>query len=439
MLRINFKSTLIIGFLFCCLTTVQTKTIDPEKVREISELIRDYLKTVDAVARENISKKLEAVDTVFPNRVLADILRKNIDYEKDPQLRQSRTILIDGQEEAYEISFPSNYTPRKEYPLIISIHGSGGDGKIGGIYTWRISSEDQEEAKAETIRRIVEAGGKSPPADKIRMRPVIDAKGFIIIGPTIRHSAEQGTSPGVMEKFLPALFNDILTRYNIDTNRILINGHSMGGYITWYGAVLHPDYFAAAIPVISQTYGVSDYLENLLNLPVYIIHGAKDAAVEHSRKAAARLKELGYKYKYLEIPRCGHAWPRGKGPSLQWLKSQKRNPYPRKIIFKMPTYQTNQKPGRIYWLSWPECSNAAVIKAAVEDNHVRIESQGFNRINVLLNDELIDFDKPVTITVNNQQIYSDYAHQSLAFFLDNFLRFHDLKMIFTAKIEVKVN
>ena len=37
--------------------------------------------------------------------------------------------------------------------------------------------------------------------------------------------------------------------YNIDTRRIYLTGHSMGGYGTWRTASLYPERFAAIVPI----------------------------------------------------------------------------------------------------------------------------------------------------------------------------------------------
>ena len=68
---------------------------------------------------------------------------------------------------------------------------------------------------------------------------------------------------------------------NGDRNRIYVTGISMGGFGTWDAISRKPEYFAAAMPVC----GGGDVLqaEKLVDLPIFIHHGAVDSVVMPSR------------------------------------------------------------------------------------------------------------------------------------------------------------
>jgi pimeloyl-ACP methyl ester carboxylesterase len=129
--------------------------------------------------------------------------------------------------------------------------------------------------------------------------------------------------------------------FPIDTTRVYLTGHSMGGHGVWHVGLTHPDLFAAIAPEAGWTsfelyipwflqrayifgdpraVGMRDmalredhpleFVENALNLGVFIVHGAVDDNVPtlHGRMFASRLSELGYRFEYWEVPGRSHWW-----------------------------------------------------------------------------------------------------------------------------------
>jgi predicted peptidase len=73
------------------------------------------------------------------------------------------------------------------------------------------------------------------------------------------------------------LLDDIVSRYNVDTERIYLTGLSMGGYGTWTLAAAYPQRFAAIAPICG---GGERYMaDKFKNVPVWAFHGAKDNVV----------------------------------------------------------------------------------------------------------------------------------------------------------------
>jgi predicted peptidase len=68
----------------------------------------------------------------------------------------------------------------------------------------------------------------------------------------------------------------------------------MGGFATWDYAVLHPDLFAAIIPICGGTSYV-DHLYLIKDVPVWAFHGAKDdiVSLEETQIAVEALKNFG--------------------------------------------------------------------------------------------------------------------------------------------------
>jgi len=130
---------------------------------------------------------------------------------------------------------------------------------------------------------------------------------------------------------------------NVDTSRIYLTGHSMGGHGTWHLGASFPDLFAAIGPsagwISFWSYGVRDtsgsadpaarllqraatpsntfaLADNYAQHGVYIIHGAADdnVRVEQSRQMAERLKTFHHDWYFHEQPEAGHWWDLSDAP-----------------------------------------------------------------------------------------------------------------------------
>jgi predicted peptidase len=131
------------------------------------------------------------------------------------------------------------------------------------------------------------------------------------------------SGPGrLVLELIPALQKE----YSIDAKRIYLTGLSVGGYGTWDLLARKPELFAAAAPICG---GDEKTAETIAKIPIWVFHGAKDAAVkvERWRNMVEALKKAGGSPKYTEYPNEGHAsWaPAYKDPEMmKWLFAQKR-------------------------------------------------------------------------------------------------------------------
>lgn len=74
-----------------------------------------------------------------------------------------------------------------------------------------------------------------------------------------------------------ALWDDCLTRYQVDSNRVYLTGLSMGGYQAWHMAARHPDKFTAVVPICGG--GDVETACNLKSMPIWAFHGEQDSVV----------------------------------------------------------------------------------------------------------------------------------------------------------------
>jgi predicted peptidase len=210
----------------------------------------------------------------------------------------------DGTESPYVVFVPHDYDGKKEYPVILFLHGAG-----------------------ET---------KNPKAKKEGKMPV-----EVGIGPAIKK--QEKTFPAIVvipraegfgwgadtanAKRALAMLDATMKEYKTDPKRVYLTGLSMGGMGTWSIATAEPDRFAAIVPICGR--GDPSKAEKLKDLPVWAFHGDKDTAVNvsGSRDMIEAIKKAGGSPKYTEYPGVGHnSWDMAYGEKdlYPWLLKQKK-------------------------------------------------------------------------------------------------------------------
>ena len=132
-------------------------------------------------------------------------------------------------------------------------------------------------------------------------------------------------SPSKPMELLIELIHDLVKRFRVDTNRIYITGLSMGGFGTFDAIERYPDLFAAAVPVCGG--GDISKAVSIRNIPIWIFHGAEDAAVDpsFSLNMIQALTKAGAHPGYTQYPEVGHfSWIAAYSDPLmmEWLFRQ---------------------------------------------------------------------------------------------------------------------
>lgn len=172
----------------------------------------------------------------------------------------------------YLLYLPGGYKAgaRKQWPLILFLHGSG----ERGTNIWRATIHG--------------------PAKFIEKHPDFP---FIVVTPQCPDGHKWS------DEMALAILDEVSEKYSVDTNRIYLTGLSMGGYGAWSLATMFPERFAACAPIcgggskIDLILTMSDKgrAAALRNLPVWAFHGGRDPVVplSESQDMVAALKKLG--------------------------------------------------------------------------------------------------------------------------------------------------
>ncbi|MBN2489444.1 MAG: dienelactone hydrolase family protein [Planctomycetes bacterium] len=289
--------------------------------------------------------------------------------------RQTIEIDVSGQARQYTLIVPKRYSAKRSWPLILSLHGAGGNGSGEIDFLWS--------------------------------RHLSEWPGLI--------AAPSGVPPGAQwfpeqVPFVLGVIEDVCRRASIDTNRVYVNGFSNGGNGAWFYAQNHPGRFAAAC-----TRGGGNptpaLLLNLLHVPIYIVHGDQDRviAVDHDRRDAKRLSELGYTVEYTEVAGGGHKpFTDEENPKIiAFLRKHVRNPWPKKLLFRA----ARPERFRNLWLEVPAGAAAqAEVRAEVKDGNV-IEVTGARRVVLWLGDALMDLDQELVVNLDGKEAFRGKAER----------------------------
>ena len=257
-------------------------------------------------------------------------------------LRSYRSAL-DGSLQSYSLAVPRGYTGDEPFPLMITLHGHG----------WYRPFQGHPQ-------RVVE--------------------GVLIAAPHGRGSIDYMLAA---ERDVLAVVADVLRDYNVDPDRVILEGHSMGGTGSWQLGVHYPHRFAALAPVcgnadrrawadwyvtpgkapeaipprfqalrdfVLDSLDPVSYAGNLLNLPALAAHGSRDdtVPVANSRNMHDRLKRLGCPVTYLEFPWVRHwGFPNSfYDTRWKWMLDQRRRAAPERVRYRTAALRH----GRAYWL-----------------------------------------------------------------------------------------
>jgi pimeloyl-ACP methyl ester carboxylesterase len=327
---------------------------------------------------------------------------------------------IDGSCQYYALLPPESYDPQKEYALILTLHGAG-----------------------------VEASG------------LVDCHApkdwAFVAAPTNRRKYGFDWQDWGRLDALEAL-ELVKSTFPIDTDRVYLTGHSMGGHGTWHIALTHPDLFAAVAPLagwtcfqlyipwfLQKSYSFAEpgqiairdmslredftpnFVENAMNLPLFVTHGGSDDNVPtvHSRMFVSILEHLGYEHHYKEIPGKGH-WYNLDDPDktvcvddpelVNFLKDQTRKPFPKRVIFKTTNIGQNN---RSYWveiMAQEKPFFESRIEAQAKGERIEVTTSNVREFALSLSQDLLPYGR-IALVINGQEIGHRFGkNQKVSFY-----------------------
>lgn len=183
---------------------------------------------------------------------------------------------------------PSGYDKAKKWPLIVALHGLGGNPK-------QILGYPKFVDLAEKHGYILAA-------------PMgYNSRGWYGAKALVKSEGPANLSE-LSEKDVMNVLDIVRKSYSVDEDRIYLMGHSMGGGGTWHIGLKNPDLFAALAPIAPATSRRPAELEKIKHVPVILVQGDKDklVRVERVRPWADQMKKLKMTHEYIEVAGGDH-------------------------------------------------------------------------------------------------------------------------------------
>ncbi len=305
-------------------------------------------------------------------------------------------------------------------PLYIAMHG-GGSGE-----TAEFNDEQWEEMQSYYTGEYDESG-------------ILD-EGIYIAVRGVRDTWDTHFNPESYPIY-DRLIEDCILVYDIDPNRVYLEGFSAGGDGVYAIAPRMADRFAAANMSSGHPNDVS--FVNMMNLPIQLQVGETDDAYDRNLEAVRYddiLNEYGeqlggYEHRTLIHYDCGHnyedyartpipvmvspqAWRDNGDRTYQdidsfppdYMLQFSRNPYPETVIWDLSTRASERNVESFYYLKAPLEVTEGMIIVQYEpgENRVVIDTDGINGdFSVLFNEDMIDFEKPVEFVVDGSNMTMD--------------------------------
>lgn len=194
----------------------------------------------------------------------------------------------------YALFVPSGYVPGRPAPLIVNLHG--------------LNITPLQQMLFDGTTEFAERHGFI----------VVAPMGFSLSG---WWGARAGKPSELSELDTMTLLKLIRGRYAIDSDRIYLMGHSMGGAGTYHLGAKYSDIWAGIAPIAGAG-GIADAAaaESFRKFATLLMHGENDSIVRASasRRSAMLLQSAGAQHLYLEFPGKDHEfWIRRGAENLE--------------------------------------------------------------------------------------------------------------------------
>lgn len=216
----------------------------------------------------------------------------------------------------YYLTVPAGYDGKETLPLVLFMHGFGGDTDRSGYRYFR------DKVFKNNYNCILLA----PIADRSKGQHWRDRDAMGDVGATAIYNQDDLTpTPALLAA--RDLLKKVKSTYNVDSSRIYAIGYSMGGFGTYELATRYPELFSAIAPICG---GCDPTKASVIkDLPIWSFHGTADAVVniDANRAMYKNLLSLGNKNAhYTEYDGLDHGiWFKAMDDVTDWLFKQSKN------------------------------------------------------------------------------------------------------------------
>ena len=411
---------------------------------KVRDLVRQYLAEPSQAQRNALLAEIKSQEGATPELVakLLEYLLPPLEIAAPPDGPPKDAppkdappnfyeLKIDGREGdpvTYCVQLPPEYDPHRRYPVVLTLNGARTTPRLQ-IDWW--------------------AGPVGP--DGMRLGQGT-RHGYIVLAPA--WSKEGQTKYGYSAAEHTAVLNslrDACRRFSIDTDRIFLSGHSMGGDAAWDIGVAHPDLWAGVMPIVARgDKYVKVVWENLRRLPFYLVGGQLDGSSKDNTTEIDRYMKRGYNATWVEYQgRCHENFSDEILRLFDWMGRCQRDFFPKDFQCSSMRLGDNF----FWWVELDEFSEKAMVdphefprkgsrpaltKAAVNAKNGLTVTTGAGKAIVWLSPKIVDFQQKISVKVNGKaaRLPPSGVQPSLGVMLEDARTRADRLHPFWAKVEM---
>lgn len=390
---------------------------------QAKHFVEEYLISKDSVYQRDLLSKLDSLEGITPE-TMARMLTWIQPALETPGIRPGVPLRIEVADAdpdtpvAYHVLLPLDYSPNRAYPMIVALHPLE-RGPEAELAWW--------------------GGTEQKPGQSHR-------HGYIVIAPEYIDKKLTSYDYDAKSHYITLkAIRDARRRFHVNSNKLFLSGHGMGGDAAFDIGMSHPDVFAGVIPIsaLAQHY-CKWYWRNAKHVPWYLVSGelCRNSLVHPDHSAVlGRMLRYGHEFDitYAEYVGRGYEHYFEEIHNLfDWMNRFSRQ----KNVKEVEATVLRPVDNRFYWIK-AEGFPSNVLQAAVidtggkrsrvrpmtldgkildgSDDHTTITiNSGAKRHILNLSPDLISYNKRLWVRQGRSRKFNDFPEASLETMLNDF-------------------
>ncbi|MEX0716048.1 MAG: hypothetical protein WD066_05650 [Planctomycetaceae bacterium] len=402
-------------------------------------LVLEYLRSEDPSRRSDLLRQLGDLDGADVTRI-SQMIPLLPPWIESPGIQAGvpQQVVVPGEggegglpAVEYTVILPREYDPQHAYPLIVALRPRE--------YSTRVEAEWWG-----FLRKHVDDPGSPGQSQR---------RGYIVIAPEWTKPDASGHDYGAHSHYaVLRSLRDARKRFHVDSDRVFLSGHGIGGDAAFDIGMSHPDVFAGVIPIAGICDGYCKwYWQNSKELAWYVVNGQLDRdTVSRNARELDRMLRHGHDVIYAEYEGRGYeSFYEEIHLLFDWMDRHRR----RRGVKEFEVHTMRPFDNRFHWYrsdGFPDAmmqANAQVlagvkgasakllkISARITPGNQVLITSGGKRHDVWLNPDLIDFDKRVQVRVRGRQVFNDFLRPGVETLLEDLRIRGDRQQLFTVHL-----
>ena len=299
----------------------------------------------------------------------------------------------------YLVQLPPEYDPYRHYPTIVALNGA-------------FNSPEQE----------LNFWAGTPPRDEAGQ--VVNSRsgqamrhGYITIAVDWQKPQQHDYEYSLREhEAVLTCLRDARRRFGIDTDRVFVSGHGIGGEAAWDFGQAHTDVWAGVVPFVAvgKLY-TQHYWENMKYVPMYFVAGELDGKkMSDNEQVLNKYFKKNFEVTLVEYHGRGHEPFNDEIQRLfDWMSRHARTGPPEEFSCSTMRPWDNffwwieghgfEKP--VYPQNWPKSgARPSIMEGKIPGENTLFAKSAAKRTTIWLGPEFVDFSKPISVSLNNRRV-----------------------------------